>query len=517
MEINDAFKSTCKVLFGEEVGDLRDFHEYLSEMVVPSCRMEKSFVSGKDVIISGEHYPKGAKFISQDEMGALKFAPLNTNEIKDIDSLFMAVSERTVYCGNKLFGRNQNVSSVDNCVDCVGVSNSHNVFEVKYGAYLSYVRNSDFVFGLGPFPQCHFTMRSCEGIDVNRVFESYYCANISDAYYTFNCVGCANILFSFNLRSKSNCIGNLELPKDRFNSLKKKLLSEMADELKRKKRLFSIADIAYYGRDRRKMPEEKVAYDDPVPQKVEEAFRATTRIVLGHEHREIKGYGPWLLSKAMKIKKVKGAFGSPTFKVEGLPAIREIPADRLVTLQESVECAKTHVEIAEGEEPSLQEMLALSSKCAYFSAEFVDGQNQNCVDTPSVFAGSNVYKIWDTTKSKNSAYSTGVIQSEHIFGGYLRILNSAFCINCFDVTDTKNSFEVDSTYTTKNAYFCHNCENMDNAMFCFNAKGLRYAVGNTEVGKEEYTRVKKMLLDYLNSELEKEKGLDVGIFCVKKK
>jgi hypothetical protein len=511
--VNKAWKTACHVLFGEEIGELGEFAPYLSEMMTPYA-MKKSCVSGKDVMVSLPYYPQDAKFISQEEMGQLKFAPLNTNEIKDIDSLICAVSERSVYCGNKVFGRNQNISSVDNCVDCFGVENSHNVHNVKYGAYLAYVRSAEYVFGMGPHPQCNFAMRSCDGIDVNRVFETFYCGTVSDAHYAFNCTGCTNIMFSFNLRSKRNCIGNLELPQDRFAALKKKLLAEMADELRRKKRIFSIADLAYIGRDRKNIPEEKVAFDGAVPKKVEDGFEATTRIVLGHEHRGIKGYGQWLAKRAMKIRKVHGAFGKPTYKLEELPLIREVPADRLIALSERDECAKKHIEMAQHEQPTLGEIVKRASKCAYFCAEFSDGQSQNCVDTPAVFGGSNIYKVWDTTKSKNSAYSTGVIQSEHIFGGYLRMLNSQFCINCFDSTDVKRCFEVDSSYSSADSYFCHNCENIENSMFCFNAKGLRYAIGNTEVGKEEFLRVKKILLEYVNRELEGKKSLRLDIFSI---
>jgi len=40
-------------------------------------------------------------------------------------------------------------------------------------------------------------------------------------------------------------------------------------------------------------------------------------------------------------------------------------------------------------------------------------------------------------------------------------------------------------------------------MFCFNVKNLKYAIGNAEVGKEAFERVKKMLLSEITSSLEK--------------
>lgn len=514
MDLQTAFDSTCRVLFGSGIGKLHDFEPYLKEMMMP-FQVHASALSGKGVVVSHPYYPQDAKYVSQEEIASLKFAPLNINEIKDVDSLFAAAAERAVYCGNKVFGGNFSVSEVDNCVDCSNVHFSHNVFHVKNGAYLSQVREAENVFGMGPHPKCKFTIRSCEGIDANRCFEEYSCANISDMYYAINCIGCQNCIFAFNLRSKKNVIGNLELAQDKFLTLKKKLLAEMAQALRKNKRLFSLADIAFMGREKKDVPEETLAYDSPVPPKVEEGFRSTCRIVLGHEHHDIRKYGAGMLKRVLPIKKVKGAFGNPSYKV-GLPTMRDIPADRLVSLEESKKCAQMQISIAQNEQPSLQQTALRASKIAYFAVEFIDGQNINCTDTPDVFTGSNIYKCWDSTNSKTSAYASAAIESEYIFGGYLRMLHSAFCINCFDSTKLKNSFEVDSTYSSSNAYFCHNCENVQNAIFCFNAKALNYAVLNQQVSKEEFERIRKMLLDYVNRELGEKGECGATIFCIGK-
>jgi hypothetical protein len=178
--------------------------------------------------------------------------------------------------------------------------------------------------------------------------------------------------------------------------------------------------------------------------------------------------------------------------------------------------AKNRISIKPGEQPTLRDMLARASKIAYFSVEFVDGQNDECVDTPSIFTGSKVYKVWDVTNGKYSAYATSAIESEHILGGYLRILKSQFCINCFDSTSLKGCFEVDSSYSTRDSYLCHNVENLENCILCFNAKSLRYAVGNTELGKEEFTRIKKLLLDYINNELDRESSTSLSVFSIPK-
>ncbi len=515
MELQEAFDTTAKVIFGRELGRLDDFAPYLKEIMSP-YQMQKSAISGKEVMLSSDFYPEGAAFVSQDEVGKLKFEPLTINEIKDIDSLFESVHGRAIYCGNKLFGRNNDVQEVDNCVDCTNVRHATNVFSVKHGAYLSYLRESEHVFGVWGFPNSQFSIRVGEGVRSSRCFESYYCTDISQTYYVFNCIGCQDCMFSFNLRSGRHRIGNLQLSKEHYRQLKAKLVDEMADELSRKKKLFSVVDLAFYGRDKKDMPEEKIAYCSPVPHKVEEAWSSASRIIFGKEHKGVRNFAGWLSRYSVKVKKIKGALGSPTYKVEQLPIIGRLPGDRLVTLEEGVELAKKPISLKEGSRPSLQELLPKIAKIAYFSVEFVDGQNENCVDTPSIFTGSNNYKVWDVTNGKCSAYTGGVVHSEHIFGSGWRMLRCQFCVCCNDSTSIKGCFEVDSSYSTRDSYLCHNVENCENCILCFNAKSLRYAVGNTEVGKGEFLRMKKMLLDYINGELGLKKSVDFGVFSLPK-
>jgi hypothetical protein len=405
MDVSEGFKKTCNVLFGQEIGELSEFAPYLEEMMFP-YQVKTSSISGKKVMLSNNFYPEGGKFISQDEIGKVKFPPLNVNEIKDIDSLFEAASERTYYCGNKLFGRNMNIIDVDNCVDCTDIFHGHSLYQVKCGAYVSTLRESEYVFGVFGYPDSHFGIRVGDGVGSNRCFETYFGTNLADMYYAMNCVGCSDCIFAFNLRSKRNVIGNLELPKDEYQRLKKKLVSEMADELSRKKRLPSLADIAYYGRGKGDVLEEKIVFDSPVPPKVEEAFSATCRIVLGREHRGIRRFGPWLLRRALLVKKVRGALGKPTYKIGIIPTVRDLPADRLVTHDEGIENSRrSPISIKPGEKIGFWDVFGRVAKIALFSVEFRDGVNDRCIDTPNLYGGSNIYKIVDTTDSKYSAYS----------------------------------------------------------------------------------------------------------------
>lgn len=507
--LNKDFKIVSRILFESEIGELQDFEPWLKETMFP-YKFVKSFVSGKDVIISSPHYTKDARFISQDEIGSVKFGPLNVNEITDIDSLLEAVEDRIIYCGNKTFGKNQNAEKVDNCTDCWDVYDSHNIYKVKYAAYSSCNRDSEHIYGVSAFPKSAYSIRCLEGVGATRCFETYYATNVMDTYYCLNVSGCSNCMFSFNQKAKHDMIGNLQLSKERYAEIRKKLLSEIAEKLKKDKRIFSIAEIVKGGKRIKDVQIEP----SPVPATVENAFANTTRVVLGREYNKSEKLAPWLLKKVIDVKRVNAAFGKPTYWVD-LPVLKNLAPERLLATEEAFKSSEMGIAIKDGEMPSLDEILKRVAEKAYFTFEFIDGNSLNVVDTPDIFNATNSYRCWDVTESMYAGYSSGVVRnSKYVFGGYLRILSSQFCINCYDVSNVSSCLEAESSHSCSGAYFCHNCENVQDGIFCFNAKGLRYAIGNQEVGREEFLRVKKVLLDYINSELEKKGKLDFDIFTI---
>lgn len=499
------------MLFGSEIGALDEFGPYLERQLC-EYKIVKSSISGKDVLVSSPHYRENAKFISQDEMKTLKFEPLDINEIKDVDSLLRAVNERIIYCGNKVFGKTQNAKLVDNCTNSSNAYYSHNIHNVKDVAYCAYVREAEGVFGASACPIIRYSMKCLEAMNAVRAFETYYSTNASDIYYSFNCSGCSNVMFGFNLRAKSNVIGNLELPRDKYLQVKAKLLAEIADELRKDKKVMSMADIANMGGKRHAEAETQVA-PGTIPASVENAFRSTSKVVLGKEQQELGKFRKWLMKRALEVKKVKGALGTPAYKAM-LPVVHDIPAEKLATMDEALASAGNRIDANELDSPSLNRIADQMGQKALFTMEFKEGHSENAVDVSANFNSNNVYCMWDATDSALSAFSSAVIKSKHIFGGYFRMLESNFCVNCYNSTSLSRCFEVDSSYSCSDTYFSHNCENVSDSMFCFNAKGLRYAIGNVEVGRENYMRVKKILLDYLSAHLDAGSRLDFDIFSL---
>ena len=499
------FKKTCKLLFGQEIGELAEFAPYLSETNWPYV-MGKSCVSGKPVLLSGPYYNESSRFASQGEIPSLKLAPVSINDIKDIDSLFAAASENAVYCGNKMFGKNLSVEIADNIVDGIDVHNSHDIYQSKYVAYCSVGRYAESAYGVNNFQFARNSMRChiCFLKGAQRCFETYMTCGISDSYYTMNCTSCTDLMFSFNLRSKSNCIGNRQLTRERYLALKQKLVSEMAEKLKRDKRLFSLADIMKGAAG----AEEELEKISP---ETEKALATALRIVLQKEHKNVARLTPWLEKRAVKVRRTAGAGGASVLKYE-TPTLKGIASSKLASLEQALQSATSCINIGEGEMPTLEEVAKRTAGKAMVTLEMQEGNNLAVRQTPVRYDSTNNEGLWFSLHSKHSGLSSIVTDSEYCFGGYIRILECQFCVSCNNITKCSGCFECDSCFSCRNCFFCHNCENVEEGILCFNLKGARYAILNQSVSKEEYMRVKRMLLDYLNRELEEKGALGRSIF-----
>ncbi|MEK6978852.1 MAG: hypothetical protein AABW86_01395 [Candidatus Micrarchaeota archaeon] len=242
MNINDSWKSTCKIIFGQEIGDLKDYEQFLKRYTEPISKT-KSILSGKEVYY-GAPYCSKAKFISMDEIDQMKVEPIGIDDTKDIDSLMNAAAERFYYAGNKFGGKIQDVVGSGDCSDSFFVVGSREIYLSEYIAYGQMLTTTKYMFGCCWGSEDNFCINSTELELVNRVFESTLCVQTADAYYSYNCIGCQEVMFCFNQRSARYAIGNRQMEKTNYLALKAKLLKEIVELLKRDKTVPSLIDVA---------------------------------------------------------------------------------------------------------------------------------------------------------------------------------------------------------------------------------------------------------------------------------
>jgi len=514
-EIERAFQETCKVLFGAECSlKLHELEPYLKKHQYKLPVHVKSSLSQKEVVVSSEHYATGSKFASLDELDFnKKYAPLDINKIKDLDSIVESLQERFYYAGNKVFGKSEHIEKSDNCLDSSYVYDSHDIRTSKYVAYCAYIRdNSEYSFGCSHFLGGHYMLKFIGGDRLARCFESYYITQSSDMYFTSFCHGCENTMFSFNLRSKRHCIGNLTLEKNKYFALKKKLLDESREYLEKHRKFYSIFDYAPPAAETLKaMHMPRFVQTDGNLKPIEDAFGVATKVVLGKELGPIDGYAQFLSGRIDRIKKARSAFGNEFYFSDYFLG-RNFPQGRIITSQEADVLADRHIEIEDN--ITLEKLISRLGAIAFFAVDFHEGTNHNNTQCPTTYYSSDGYRVCDNTYSKNVAYDIHPSHSEAVFGSSVLIVKCRFCLRCHNCTGLTACMDCDSCSSCSNCLFCHNCENLENCMFCFNVKGKRYAIGNVEVGKERYMEVRKRVLEDVVKRLEKDKKLDLDIYNI---
>ena len=249
--LNKAWKSTCKVLLGESIGDMCEYEQWLFRYVEP-FDMKKSAISGKGVIVSSEKVCPGTKFLSLDEvdhyMKTIGKEKFDINDIKDIDSMIEATREKAYYVGNVVLGNSINVESVNRCMNSSFIYKTQDVYDCKFIACSSVLRFAEYIFGSNATGEgCKFNIKTFETYKNVRCMETIRNYVASDSYFTGSLENCSNCMFSFNQRNKNYLIGNHQFTQEKYLKLKEKLIADIRETLRAKKTIPSLIDIVNGG------------------------------------------------------------------------------------------------------------------------------------------------------------------------------------------------------------------------------------------------------------------------------
>ena len=523
LEMGRKWKPACKVVLGGEAGELSDCEQWLSS--IHTLRSQrKSTASGKDVLFSHSEHPKDARFAAFDEIDFnKKYPPLDINALKDMDSIIEAVSERAAYAGNVVLGNSKFAERSTGVLDCNYIYGCDRIAHTKYAIHCTIMTYCESMFGVEGTGASSFVIKGGSNMYVSRCLEASKCDNSSDLYYSHGLSNCHDCMFSFNMKSRRNCIGNLELPREKYLQIKGKLLSEMREMLERDRKLPHIVslvgaakpDYADMKKAMGRMAVPKAEPTDAAP--IEAAFTDTTRVVLGVPRTVTDKYGKWLMRHVNGAKKGKSCAGGAEVLVPEHSHFMLFPEDRLVTLREA-DFLGENLKVTDGEAEGIgmRNAAAAISRIAYFCPDWEIGNLGNMLDCIVSINSSNCYKCILPLNSKFCSHYYWPRDTEHAFGGNETRISS-FCVNTYHSEKLQRCFECDCCRGCSDCYFCHNCENVHESMFCFNVKNLKYAIGNYEFPKEKYMEMKKRVLAELNDELGETGSVSFSIFDIGRK
>ena len=511
-KMDSAWKSACRIIFGREIGPLEKYRAWLGKGMPRGAR-RKSHSSGKDVAVAFDAFPSGARFVSSDELQLNKGYGVSVNDMKDVDSLLSALSEKCEYAGNRHLGNSAFVESSDIVLDSQYVGNSANVEESQYVDSSFMIRKgSKHIFGCGALGNGEFLIRVTDSYGQKRSFESSIVGTSSDCYFCHNVLGSREMMFSFGQRNKSYCIGNTQLPKEKYLELKRKILAEVAGILEKEGSFPALHELVPNAPNAASLslaPEKRLQSMAPL----EKGFATTYNILLKRQPGSIKEYEKWLTERTIAVHEAATPFGSQTFVPDSMPVLKDFPKARLVTARESAELSK--LQMPQGSMGSLKGVLAGLGGIAFFTPELCDGQNANLIACPHAYNVVNAYKGYDAVYAENVALSSMALNSKYVYG-CRRVLESQFSLKCYNSQYLNRCLEMDSCNRCTDSYFCYNSEALSECMFCFNMKGARNTIGNTALDKEKYAQVKSALVSQIADELGENKALARSIFSLVK-
>jgi len=508
--LNKSWKSTCKIVLGKEIGELKEYDGWLQDYHA-TLGQRKSTLSGKEVILSNDYYCNNSNFLS---FGEKQPEPLDINEIKDIDSLAQAISDKWSYSGNKVLGNSSDVQSSDSITSSQNLLNSANM---QYSSYLYRCfigREMKYAFGCNYMGKSSFVIHSSFVFKASRIFESHWAIESSDMYFSSNCTGCRDLLFCFNLKNAHNSIGNLQLPKDKYLSLKNKILAEATESLESNKSVPTLMEMA----EGKPIPQKKnfshlAANEEGNIGIIQKGFSSTFSLLFRKEPGNLENYSDWLSKYAVSLREIKTKFGCRTFIPNGAGKIvcTLAPEERMVSEPEALELGKESLD--EEDVQSFDSLRENIHKIAFFISEFTSGERNNTQACPIVYHGSNAYMTYDITEGQHAAYSFLSLESDYTYGCF-RALGCKFCINCYNSTSLARCFEVDFCTKCSDSYFCHNSEALADCMFCCNVKGLRNAIGNSPLPPAKYKSIKDSLLGQLGDRILQNNSLEANIYNI---
>jgi hypothetical protein len=184
-----------------------------------------------------------------------------------------------------------------------------------------------------------------------------------------------------------------------------------------------------------------------------------------------------------------------------------------INITEAPELGNKKLEISEIENLAMESIGQEIKKIRYTCFEIRQGPEYGPENVHIYLWSSNCHEGSYYSYSKNCAYCFFPRECENCFGSQ-QLYQSSFSIKCYGSTKLIRCFEVAESNNCRDCYFCYNSENLEECMFCFNTKSKKYAVGNVEIGKEAYLKLKRTIIDKIANSLEKNKTLKWDIYNI---
>lgn len=241
-DIENAFETTAKLILGKKLeGGLDSYAQWLNKTRANESEKVKSAISERMVYVAPMEFFRIMKgnLVTLDE--SLAFGAMHLSE-GEVETLSLANASQAL-CGIKkttpeiIYGKN---IGTEECA-CYGPTQScyrsSFTWFTDRAAYCFMPRTSESVFGCSNVIDCKFSMNCFNSAKLTRCLEVSDSNNCSDCLFCHNCENVDNAMFCFNTKSKRYAIANVEVGREKYMEIKKKVVESIFNELNSTKTL----------------------------------------------------------------------------------------------------------------------------------------------------------------------------------------------------------------------------------------------------------------------------------------
>ena len=238
--VDEGFAGACSAIFGKKIGGVDDYSKYLLKYVVGQKDAVSVGGSSLKVAQYAEFKRMREPLLSQEEASAYgERAAITEAEALSLD--FASVGEKVgkiaCFCPEWKVGHNQSCAMTPIFINASSIYKCVLAIESKNCAYSFLPRNSEYIYGSDVVRKSSHCIKCFDSSRLNRCFQADISNDCSDALFIHNCENVRDSMFCFNAKNLKQAIGNAQLPLEQYKGIKASLVSQMADELEKKKDL----------------------------------------------------------------------------------------------------------------------------------------------------------------------------------------------------------------------------------------------------------------------------------------
>ncbi len=238
---------------------------------------------------------------------------------------------------------------------------------------------------------------------------------------------------------------------------------------------------------------------DKIYSKLNSLWKKTCNIVLKGEVGDLKEFEPYLKEVMYPTKTYPSCINNEPVHVLSTFMPKQ---GRYITYDQISQYSAPSLSINEIKDiDSIVE--AIKDNWVYIGNTIL-GNSEDVVDSTAVYNSKQIYCCNDVGDCQHMAFVSRAKLCSYCFGGDWGG-NCQFLIHSTELSFNNRGFEAHACWESNDVYFSFLTKASSEIIFCFGGSGKRFAIGNLQLSKDKYLKIKEKLLEDIRTELQRKK------------